>query len=505
MFNNKRNKIRYFCVSTLLCIEVPLMAQIHVTLEDAIDKYVFNTSKVKTEKLRYNNIKLEYSNFRKSHLPAFGITLTPISFNRNMTLLQNYMTGEYSNVVEYSNTSHGSLYITQKVMPTGGTFRVSSSLSYLRQFSNNINSFSSVPLYMSYSQSLFGGGKIDKFQYSLYNLRNKVAYKNFCTSVSTEQQTILNLYITSYCNMLDVGFYSQKVQISRELVDVATKKREMGRITEYDFNQIKLQMLEDEMKLQNSQHAYKTSLRNLAMELCLEEIQIDSLNIDYLPKTIDENIVCGYIQKNNPDIQNLELRRINADYERYTARLGTRFNADVSLSFGLNQYASKLSGAYKTPDKQQSVGITLSIPVFQWGINKNKRKIAENEYEEIIIDIEDAKKRFQSQIKEYIFDYNNSLRLLNIAKLKYNLALQQYEFASVKYKTGKISSIDLTTANKDCLSAKQEYISTITSLYVNYYHIRHISLHDYVSNMDLMDLFDEKSKDNGNIYRYNKE
>lgn len=188
----------------------------------------------------------------------------------------------------------------------------------------------------------------------------------------------------------------------------------------------------------------------------------------------------------------MELRRINADYERYTAKLSTSFNADISISFGLNQYANTFIDAYRTPDKQQSVGITLSIPVYQWGINKNKRKIAENEYEETIIDIEDAKKRFQSQIMEYIFDYNNCVYLLDIARQKYDLALQQYEFASVKYETGKISSIDLTTANKDCLSAKQEYINTITSLYVNYYHIRHVSLHDYVKDMDLMDLYDDK-------------
>ena len=55
-----------------------------------------------------------------------------------------------------------------------------------------------------------------------------------------------------------------------------------------------------------------------------------------------------------------------------------------------------------------------------------------------------------------------------------------------------MSSIDLVTANNDCLSAKQEYINTITSLYVNYYHIRHISLHDYMTDTDLMELFDGK-------------
>ena len=492
MSNIKCKYFRFVCILVTVCVELPLKAQIHVTLEDAIEKYVFNTSKVKIEKLRYNNTKLEYSNYRKSYLPALGITLTPISFNRNMTLLQNYMTGEYSNVVEYSNTTHGSIYITQKVMPTGGTFRISSSLKYLRQFSSNINSFSSTPLYISYSQSLFGGYRTNKFQNTIYYLRNQVAHKNFCTTVSAEQQTILNLYIASYCSMIDVSFYTQKVHIDRKLLDVAAKKKERGRITEFDFNQVKIQALEDEMKLKNSQHTYKTSLHNLAMELCLENILIDSLSIDDFPKTIDEKSVYQYIQRNNPEIQNLELRRINADYERYTAKLSTSCNADISVSFGLNQYANKFIDAYRTPDKQQSVGITLNIPVYQWGINKNKRKIAENEYEETIIDIEDTKKRFQSQIMEYIFDYNNCVYLLYIAKQKYDLALQQYEFASVKYETGKISPIDLTTANKDCLSAKQEYINTITSLYVNYYHIRHVSLHDYVKNMDLMDLYDDK-------------
>lgn len=492
MFDLRHTTFKVIVTLILSFIKNTLFAQIHVSLEDAINKYVFNSNKVKIEKLKYNNIELEYSNFRKSYLPALGISLTPISFNRNMTLLQNYMTGEYSNIVEYANTTQGSIYITQKIMPTGGTFSISSSLSYLRQFSSNINSFSSAPLYMAYSQSLFGGSKTNKYLKSINNLRNQVAYKNYCTTVSIEQQTILNLYIASYSSMLDVSFYTQKVRIDRKLVDVATKKKEMGRITEFDLNHIKLQMLEDEMKLQKSQHLYSTSLRNLAIELNLENIQIDSLKIGYLPKSIDEKTVYEYIKKNNPELQNLELRRINADYGRYTATLKTRFNADVSVSFGLNQYANKLVDAYRNPDKQQSVGITLSIPVYQWGINKNKRKIAENEHEETIIDIEDAKKRFQSQIMEYIFEYNNCVYLLDIARQKYDLALQQYEFASVKYETGKISSIDLTTANKDCLSAKQEYINTITSLYVNYYHIRHVSLHDYVKDMDLMDLYDDK-------------
>ena len=109
------NRLLTICCLILIisCNKQPVSAQQRVSLEDAINNYVFNTSIVKKSKLKYNNIKLEYDNYKKSFFPAIGVTLTPISFNRNMTLLQNYMTGEYSNVVEYSNTTHEA-YILHK-------------------------------------------------------------------------------------------------------------------------------------------------------------------------------------------------------------------------------------------------------------------------------------------------------------------------------------------------------------------------------------------------------
>jgi outer membrane protein TolC len=79
--------------------------------------------------------------------------------------------------------------------------------------------------------------------------------------------------------------------------------------------------------------------------------------------------------------------------------------------------------------------------------------------------------------------------LLEVAEKKYKLSGQQYFFASHRFKLGIITTLELTTANKDFLQAKQNYMSVLKDLFINYYKIRHISLHDFTEDKDLMELF----------------
>ena len=134
-------------------------AKITLTLDDAINFYTFKSATVISERLRFENEQLEYENYKRGFLPSFQLNLSPVSFNRSMRLLQDPYNGNYSNVEDYSNTSSASLSMSQKVGLTNGTLTASSSLSLLREFSRDNNSFSSTPFYISYSQSVIMGRK----------------------------------------------------------------------------------------------------------------------------------------------------------------------------------------------------------------------------------------------------------------------------------------------------------------------------------------------------------
>ena len=459
-----------------------------LNLHDALNIHVYNTTYVKTRWLAYENTLMEYENFKKSFLPSFSLNLTPVSFNHSMRLLQNYNTGEYNNVEEYSNTISGGLSLVQKVPLTGGSFMVSSRLSFLNEYTNDKQSFSSVPIYLSYSQPLFGGGKSMRFEKYASKLRNNVAIKELCTSVSTEQQKILALYLDAYSYKMDIDFYSKIIGIGDSILMHTEVRKEVGKVTEYDYNQIKLQQIDNQMALEKSQYAYKSSIRLLENELALCDIELGELTMTDFPIQIDEEIVLNLVHKNNPQYQALEIERLNAEYSLHIAKTNNRFNADISLSYGLNQYATTFQDAYHQPDRQQAASVTLSIPVFQWGITQNKLRIAQNEYDAVLIGQESALRDFKKEIQDYVFDYNMNRGLIEVADQKYHLSAQQYLFACQKFKLGKMAAIELTNANKDFMQAKQNYISVLNSLFISYYKIRHISLHDFIEDKDLMDL-----------------
>ncbi len=459
-----------------------------VSLYDAINKYVYNTIFVRTKRLALQNSILEYENFKKSFLPAFSLNLTPVSFNHSMRLLQNYNTGEYSNVEEFSNTTSGGISISQKISATGGIFTVGSSLSFLHEFTSKNNGFSTSPVYLSYSQSLFGGGKNISFERAISKLQNDVALKDFCTSVSTEQQRILGLYLDAYSNKVDIDFYSKATCMGDSLLMYAKIRKDAGKITEYEYNLVEMQQLDNKIELEKSQYAYASSIRLLEKELLVHDIELKTLSSTNFPTRIEESDVIRLVNQNNPTYQSLELERLNAEYRLHQKKTDNRFNANISLSYGLNQYANTFKDAYQHPDQRQSASVTLSIPVFQWGINRNKLKIAKNQYEMALQEQEYAVSNFKEEIHNYVIDYNMNKGLTDAAEKKYNLSAQQYSFATLRFNTGKIAAIELSNAHKDYLQAKQYYISVMRSLFESYYRIRHLSLHDFVEGRDLLDI-----------------
>lgn len=459
-----------------------------LTLHDAINVYVYNTRYVRTKRLAFENTLMEYENFRKALLPAFSLNLRPVSFNHSMRLLQNYITGEYTNVEEFSNTTSGGVSVIQKVAATGGVLTLGSSLSYLREFSSGRNSFSSVPLYISYSQSLLGGGKSMRFERSIAKLKNDMAMKQFCTSVSTEQQKILSLYLDAYVHKVDIDFYSKTVNMGDSLLTYAKMRRDADRITDFEYNQVELQQLDNRMALEKAVHAYAASIRLLANELSLREIELGKISVASFPASIDEETVMCLVDKNNPEYQTLEIDRLNAAYALHKTKVSNRFNADVSVIYGLNQYAKTIKDAYSRPDQQQAVSVTFSIPVFQWGINRNKLKMAKNEYDMVLSEQKRTLDNFKEEIHNCVVGYNMNKSLADVAEKKYELSARQYSLAVMRFKANKMAAIELTDANRDYLQAKQNYISVQKELLVSYYKIRHLSLHDFVENKDMEEL-----------------
>ena len=144
--------------------------------------------------------------------------------------------------------------------------------------------------------------------------------------------------------------------------------------------------------------------------------------------------------------------------------------------------------AYRNGNTRQSIVVGFQIPVFQWGINKNRIQIAENNYEASKLGIDKRMREFENEIKENVNNYNHSVKLWLTAEKAYRLSQEQYRILIQKFSLGKVSVYELTAAQSDQNNAMQRYYSAIRDTYNSYFTLRTMALYDFKRNVELEEM-----------------
>lgn len=241
-----------------------------IRLTQAVDSLSLYSPAAQLKHLDYTTRLLQSQNYRLSFLPALSLSLSPINFNRSLRLLQRPEDGSYRYIEDYSNNTSIGLSIRQKIRLTGGEINISSNLGILSEISLKRTSFSSTPFSIGYSQQLWGARHLAQLEDKIEHLRLKIVKKQHLMDLAKIQQEVVRIYMDAVGNYLE--FRQSKDLCSRNdsLKSIASLRMKHGQITEYDYNQIQLQTLNQEQNLEATQHAYEQSLSHLASYLGID-------------------------------------------------------------------------------------------------------------------------------------------------------------------------------------------------------------------------------------------
>lgn len=465
-----------------------------LTLEEVVHILCLQSPSARIEQFNFRNDLLQFENYKKGFLPSISFSLNPFSFNRSIKLVQYPEDGSYSYVEDFSNSSSTGLSVNQKIGFTGGELTIGSNLSFFSDFTQKRNTFNTSPLFIGYNQQLLGGYKKYKFEKDIENAKNEVSVKQFCSNISDIQHQSLNLFMDALLARLEQELSLKNQQISDTLLCVANVKFKNGGITEYEYKQIELQSVNNKYAHENSKKKYHDTTQKLLTFLDLDaktEVLIE-LPLFNLPIELNASLILFYIGKNNPVALQMKIKRLEAENTLFTTKLSNRFNGNISLNYGINQYAEQFIEAYKNPNIRQSAMISFQIPVFQWGINRNKIKIAENSYQATVLSIEKEQSEFDNQIDEEINNYNHNVNLWFIAEQAFRLSQDQYKMLAQKYSLGKVSVYELTSSQQEQSMAMQKYYSAIKDVWNSYFYLRKVTLYDFVNQQELTDMLVKK-------------
>lgn len=262
-----------------------------------------------------------------------------------------------------------------------------------------------------------------------------------------------------------------------------------GSITKSEYAQIEAQYSSDKYNLiqaQNSYETYKLQLKQLLELEFDEDIEVE------FPQ-IDDNAVLQFIPSKYevykkaltimPEIASSKLNIQLANLNKSSAKAGYLPTVSVSGSIGTgNIFNSSPSFATQIGHNfNQSIGVTVSIPILDNKQNKSNVKKADLDIKTAELNLIDAQKTLLSTVENLYQDAVAGQTKYRAAKDKVNSTKLSYELIQDHYTLGLRNTVELVTEKNNYANALQDalqakYTALISLKLLNFYQGEEISL-----------------------------
>ena len=425
---------------------------------------------------------LSYRSYKASMLPTLSLSLSP-SLNRST----NYVTlPDGSELFARSNSMRNnlSLDLSQNVWFTGGTISLSSNLSRLDQLGDNpTHSYYSQPLQLSFSQSLNG---YNSFKWS--RKTEPIEYRRARKQYAETMELVASQAAMVFFNLVSAQTELEIAQLNYAATDTlytyGLGRYNIGTITENELLQLELNKLNSETSIMSSQMSFDDAVDQLRNFLNLtSDTQIEVVTTDSIPHfTVPLDAAMELARQNSPDIESMELSRLNSESNLAYAKSQAGFKASIYMRLGLAQTADELPESFRNLNDEQSVSVSISIPILDWGRARGRVKIAQNNLELTRMHIEQNEVSFEKMVTRTVSQFNMQERQVDIARRAMQTAQHRYEVARHLYVSGSSTILDLNSAITAKDSAYRGYVSALSRYWQLYYTIRSLTAFDFNNN-----------------------
>lgn len=471
----------------IMSLNLQAHAQITLNLQKAIE--IANDSSLTA--FRYQNMYLagywEYRTYKANRLPSMSLNLMPAQYYRYIT--QRYDSNQNVDVYREQQmfSASGGLSIQQNFDLTGGTFYIDSELEYMRNFGyTKSTQFSSIPIRIGYQQSLLGFNPF-RWERKIEPLKFEKAKKTFLYNRESISEEVVRYFFALASAQADLELAKEQVASCDTLYKIGLQRQKIAAISRADLLTLQLDKVNAQNTLENAQITMKRAMTALALYLNLDKNTQIKLELPGKPKVLNISAeeALSKAQENNPTYLEQRQSVLEAEREVNRSKMESRFNASVNASIGFNQVANELNNAYRKPLQQDLVSVSVSIPLVDWGVRKGRLNMAKNNLNVTRIAARQQEQSVEEEVMMTVNDFNIQQRLINSAEEALDLAILAYEQTRQRFIIGKADVNSLTLALNRQQEAQKNYLASLQNYWMNYYKIRKLTLHDFVSGFSL--------------------
>ncbi len=217
-----------------------------------------------------------------------------------------------------------------------------------------------------------------------------------------------------------------------------------------------------------------------------EKFEIETVTEDVLPDIrMDYDLVMAKALENSSFRLENEIEMLTAESDIAQAKADRGASVSIGAKFGLSNSDAVLRKTYGNLLDQEVVGITFSIPIFDWGMGKGRVKEAEAKAAVIKAQVEQSENDYRRNIFTAVGQFNSQRQQCMASARAESIAQERYSLVMERFRSGSVSVTDLNTARSECDEAFRNYIDDLMNFWNYYYSLRKLTLYDFIAGKDI--------------------
>lgn len=457
----------------------------NLSLHDVISLAIEQSSSVKYAENQNVNYYWRWRNFKTRYRPQLVLSGNlPDYVKSTVGVTQPDGSLQFKQVTNLSTSARLSL---NQSIPITGTYIYASTSAYrFQDYNLHETSFSGSPFSIGFSQPVFSINWM-RWQQKTEPLVYDEAQKDF---VETIEEISLNTVYKFFKYLLVQTNYNlaqSNLKNSNNNLKIAQTKKELGKISDNNYARNELAVLNAQKALSRASMDLKNADFELKSYVGIppnEKIQLN-IPLDITLFSIDPETALEQARQNRKETSQYKRRLLEAERDLINAKRSNGLSATLQGSYGLSNSSETLEGVYTRPERQQTLKLSLSIPILDWGHSESTVKLAESQRDLVIYDVERDKIDFERSVVVQVEQFSLLKDQLHTAKEADKVAENGYQIALKQFQNGEISITDLNIALAEREDAKRDYIYSLQSYWVAYYNLRILTLYDFDKNQKI--------------------
>ena len=373
---------------------------------------------------------------------------------------------EYSQVIKQSIAQQKALQASMKLSKTAflPAFDVSGSYQYrINDYSMDFGGASIAMKNSSYSaelgvvQPIYAGGAIIN-NYKAVSIQKEIADKAL---ELTKENIIYSAEVCYWGTLAQREMYKKMceyVDIINNLTNNIKDKYELGQIRKTDYIQMQARLKDAQLQCSNSLQQYKLAMQNMNIMMGVDPYKtIDITDSISSKESISSTLNVDNAINNRSDFS---ISQLEVDYQKRQVSIAeSKYNP--TLSVGLNStWGTQLLNIDGSTVTNSTLFVSLKLPIFHWGARYKSKSAQRAILQGKEFAMMDKRDQIVKEISSAWTSYQESMKQIDIAKENCELAEKNLDLNTFSYNEGKLTILDVLSAQLTWIQAKTNLIQT---------------------------------------------